>query len=82
MKSLKTEQSILKADTEAMKEKHHRLCSSVSQLEMEVDRINRATLTKNAVVLGVPMKQDENVEMIVQKLAVVLGYELPEGAIV
>lgn len=82
IKSLKTEQSIIKADAEEMREKHHRLCTTVNQLELEVDRINRASLTKNAIVLGVPLKKDEDVKQIIQKLAAVIGYELSDEAIV
>lgn len=82
VKSLKTEQSILKADAEQMRKEHLRLNTVVSQLELEVDRTNRAALAKNAMILGVPLKRDEDARKIVQNIAAAIGYELPDGAIV
>lgn len=54
----------------------------MNELEMEVDRCNRIALSKNAILLGMPTKKDENVKQIVENVSTTIGYELPVGAIV
>lgn len=81
VKSLKAEQAVLKSDADQMRKKHHELCCTVNELEMEVDRLNRTSLSKNMIVLGIPMKKDENVKEIVGKVSAAIGYELPDGVI-
>lgn len=82
VKSLKVEQAVLKSGANEMKEKHQELSRTVNELEMEVDRCNRIALSKNAILLGMPTKKDENVKQIVENLSTAIGYELPVGAIV
>lgn len=81
VKSLKVEQAALKSGAFEMKKKHQELSNTVSDLEIEVDRLNRMSLSKNAMLLGMPMKKEESVKQIVEKLSTVIGYELPDGAI-
>lgn len=61
--------------------KHQTVNTKVSQLELEVDRLARAGLTNNMVILGLPSTKDEDVGDLVRKVATSVGYNLPEGAI-
>lgn len=81
VKSLKQDQATLRSDAEQLKKKHHQLCNTVNELELEVDRLNRMSLTRNMIMLGIPMKKDEDVSQIVEQVSAAVGYELPEEAI-
>lgn len=81
VKSLKAEQDTMKSEAEHIRKKYHDMRDTVDHLELEVDRLNRASLAKNAILLGVPVKKDEDVQQIVGKVSSAVGYELPNGAI-
>lgn len=80
--SLKSEQGTLRSDVAALYENDKALNTRVSSLEMEFDRINRTAITRNAVLLGIPMKRDEEPKQIVRDVAAALGCELELGAVV
>lgn len=82
LKSVKEEQNMMKKDVQYLRGKQQATSDTVNQLELEVDRLNRASISKNAVLLGIPMKRNESVETAVRKVAAAVGYQLPEGAIV
>ena len=48
------------------------LAGSVDRLEDDMDRINRAAKAKNAVILGLPMVENENTVGLVSKLCMLL----------
>ncbi|XP_062533420.1 uncharacterized protein LOC134202453 [Armigeres subalbatus] len=81
VQSLKTDQATMKAEADIMRKKHHDLCCTVNELEMEVERLNRMNLSKNMIVLGIPTKKDENIKQIIGKVSSAIGYDLPEEAI-
>lgn len=82
VKSLKEEQAELKKDVNTLRGKQQTTSEAVDQLELEVDRLNRATISKNAIILGIPMKGNEAVQQIVHNIAVTVGCHLPDDAIV
>lgn len=51
-------------------------------MEMELDKVNRSTLLKNAVLLGVPLVENENTLNLVHKIGEVLNCTLDGNAIV
>lgn len=81
MKTMKLEHSTLKANVEVIEKKYHSVCNTVDSLEMEVDRINRASISKNTIILGIPAKSNEVPEQIVHKIAASVGLQLPAGAV-
>lgn len=62
-------------------EKHQEVVNTVDRLEMEVDRLTRATLSKNAVVLGIPTKENENAKELIRQVAAAVGYDIDENKI-
>lgn len=82
IKLVKDEQSMMKKDVQHLRGKQQATSDSVDQLELEVDRLKRASFSKNAVLLGIPMKRNECVETVVCKVAAAVGCKLPNGAIV
>lgn len=82
VKSIKIEHTELKANVDSLENNHRLVSAKVSKLELEVDRINRTTLTKNAIILGVPVTKNEMLPQLVGKFAASVGYELPNSAVV
>lgn len=80
--SLKSEQGVLKADVTTLFEKDKGLSARMESLESNVDRINRAAVSRNAVLLGIPMQKNEETKQIVWKVAAAVGCRLAEGAVV
>lgn len=61
--------------------KHHTVSTKVNQLELEVDRLTRAGITNNMVILGLPTMKGENTTDLVRKVTASVGCELSEDAI-
>ncbi|XP_055591278.1 uncharacterized protein LOC129743318 [Uranotaenia lowii] len=81
LQELKINQNKLKKDVVVLQSDQRKVEETVSNLELEVDRINRLALSANAVILGVPMKASENLNQIVELIARTVGYALPPNAI-
>lgn len=48
--------------------KHMELSQTVTRMEIELDKVNRSALSKNAVMIGVPAMENENIVQLVQKI--------------
>lgn len=81
MKTFQREQIELKKKYEWLQSDQRATSSTVEQLELEVDRMKRNELSKNAVIIGVPMVKNESSVQIVRKIATVLDCDLPDDAV-
>lgn len=79
--SLKAENVQLKSEVEALKNELSSLKTFVYKLECSDDRSNRESLSKNAVLFGVPVQANENIPKFVTGVASRIGFELPADAI-
>lgn len=87
--SFKNEVSGLKQKTEKFEKevkewqlKHQHLSTTVAQLELEVDKLNRSMLSKNAVLLGIPCKENEDLKSLVRCTGNAVGCRLAADAII
>lgn len=85
--SFKTEMNELKQKTASLEkevgdwqQKYQYLTSSVDQLELEMDKITRAKLSKNAILLGIPYVENENVNDIVHRTGKTVGCSFDANA--
>lgn len=81
-RSVKTCQEKLKADVGAVHERYDATNAKVIELEKEVDRLGRSAVSRNAIILGVPVLKNEVVRDVALKIATVLGCNLPDAAMV
>lgn len=82
VKSMKLQFNTLKTDVELLQDEHDSMNETVNKLQLDLDRINRAAIANNAILLGVPAVENENVCQLVQKIASVIGCDLPQDAVV
>lgn len=82
LRSLKADHNSLKTSVETISVEHKSLRDRVDYLEGEIDRANRAAVSKNAVILGIPSKSGENTMDVVRAFASTLGCHLPDDAVV
>lgn len=82
IKAVKVGYSSLKDDVQELQDGHDSMNETVSGLQLEIDRINRAALSRHAIIMGVPVTKDEVAEQLVVKIASAVGYQLPNDAIV
>lgn len=73
---LEMENERFRAEVERCKAKQHILSSRVDQLEFELDQVTRDKISNNAIILGIPMLDDENIKEVVLKLGSVVGCDL------
>lgn len=74
--STKTQQ-----DIHVLQTNNQDLATKVDQLEEELDRVNRARLAKNAIIIGLPVTENEDTKQLVHKVCESVGYICREGAI-
>lgn len=82
VQAIKSDHKRLKEDVEVLQLQHCAMDETVSNLEVQVDRMNRAALSKNAVILGVPMVPDEDVKKLVHSIALAVKSDLPLEAVI
>lgn len=82
VQTIKGEHKRLKEDVEVLQLQHCAMDETVSNLEVQVDRVNRAALSKHAVILGVPMLPNEDAKELVHSIASAVQFDLPLGAVV
>lgn len=82
VQTIKGEHKRLKEDVEVLQLQHCAMDETVSNLEVQVDRVNRAALSKHAVILGVPMLPNEDAKELVHSIASAVQSDLPLGAVV
>lgn len=80
-KDLKAENECLKQRVNELTESHSKLTRFVNQLESNVDRSDRKTVSKNAVLLGLPYLANENVLAIANKTIVQTGAHLEHDSV-
>lgn len=82
VQSLKMDHKALKTNVESLASEQKELSSRVDSLELQLDRANRAAVSKNAVILGMPTKHNEDPVQIVRNVAAAVGAHLPDDAVV
>lgn len=81
LSGLEMENEKIRAEVGGWKHKQGAVSSRLDQLEMELDKVNRGMISNNAVILGVPMVDDENPKELVMLLGRILGCTLDENTI-
>lgn len=81
VKDLKLGQHYLKGQVDEVHERYEKVTATVEKLEKEVDQYNRASIKKNAVILGVPAVKDENTAAVVLAIAEAIKCQLPANAV-
>lgn len=81
-KELKVENECLKQRVHELTNSHSRLTDFVHQLEANVDKSDRKAVSKNAVLLGLPCVDNENVLNIVKETIAHVGVQLQQDSIV
>lgn len=81
IQSTKSDHKALKTDVENLTFQQQSVCDRVDRLELDLDRINRSTVSQNAVIIGIPAVDNENPNEIVRKVAAVVGCQLPDDVI-
>ena len=78
---LSSNQRVLKKDIDYVHEENVSLKETVEDLEVEVDRLRRATIANNAIILGIPAVQNEQLADILNQICIALDYTLPGDAV-
>lgn len=73
LNDIKLENERLKDELNCLKKSHSQLQGTVHKLEASVDKSDKAALSSNAVVWGIPTAPKENVNELVQKVLCCLG---------
>lgn len=69
---VKAENSKIRMELKAWQETCGELAGTVDRLEVDLDRVNRAAKVKNAVLLGLPMIENENTVKLASKVCELL----------
>lgn len=76
-KELKLENDNLKKELNDLKRSHATLADTVSKLEVDVDKFSKNAIENNAVLLGIPVRMNEDVTNWVQKTFDKMDLNLP-----
>lgn len=79
---LTAENKKMRKEVDDLNEKYNNLFSTFERLEMNIDKVNRSSVSKNAVILGIPVAENENTKELVRKLASTIGFELQANDVV
>lgn len=79
---LQRENERIRTEVAELKYSQGATSSRLDQLEMEMDKVNRGVVANNAIILGIPVQEDENVKTLVIKLGSVVGCALEENNII
>nr|XP_029724777.1 uncharacterized protein LOC115264881 [Aedes albopictus]XP_029724778.1 uncharacterized protein LOC115264882 [Aedes albopictus] len=79
---LQRENERIRTEVAELKYSQGATSSRLDQLEMEMDKVNRGVVANNAIILGIPVQEDENVKTLVIKLGSVVGCSLEENNII
>ncbi|XP_029716465.2 uncharacterized protein LOC115259800 [Aedes albopictus] len=82
LRSVKVCQENLKVDVGVVRERYDALTTKVDELEKECDRLGRSAVSRNAIILGVPVLKNEIVRAVAMRIGSVLGCELSDAAVV
>lgn len=78
---IKNDQQLLKNDVATLQEEQIAVNETITDLEKQLDQLNRAALATHAVILGVPSSNDENLKKLINDIALAVNCTLPEDAI-
>lgn len=81
-KTLKAENENLKRKISELTKSHSELTNFVHQLESNVDKSDRKTVSNNAILLGLPYRANENAFNLVNKTLTQVGLNLQPDSIV
>ena len=81
MQLIREDHQLLKDDVAHLQDEQLAINETVTDLEKQLDQINRAALATHAVVLGVPTARDEDLRKIVSDIALAVKCDLPTEAI-
>lgn len=79
---LKAENDNLKRTVASLTEKYDSLVDSMVTLEVEVDRASRVASEKNAVILGLPMNENEDTMEVFREVCSSVSCDLPENSVI
>ncbi|EDS45805.1 conserved hypothetical protein [Culex quinquefasciatus] len=82
MQAIKEDQQLLKNDVAVLQEEQFAVNETITDLEKQLDQLNRAALATHAVILGVPSSKDEDLKKVITDIALAVKCTLPEDAIV
>lgn len=82
VRTLKTDHSQLSKDVDVLLQENQSVCSRVNELELELDRVNRAVISANAILVGLPMLKNEDTLELVKRVATAINCNIPDGAVV
>lgn len=82
--TIKTELGVLSAENKNTRkevadnyEQHKHLAEKVDDLEMELDVLRRQSLSRNVVILGLPILENEDLRVLVRNVGLAVGYDFP-----
>lgn len=78
---LKSDNDRLNSEVDELRKSQSSLRSFVNKLEMKADKADRDSLDNNAVILGVPVQENEHLPGLVSKVAECIGVDLPRDAL-
>ncbi|EDS39354.1 conserved hypothetical protein [Culex quinquefasciatus] len=82
MQAIKEDQQLLKNDVAVLQEEQFAVNETITDLEKQLDQLNRAALATHAVILGVPSSKDEDLKKVITDITLAVKCTLPEDAIV
>lgn len=82
LKTFGVELGKLNADNVCLHKEIDGCKENVQRLEMELDKMQRATLSKNAVIIGLPTAENENVKQLIDKVGSAIDFPNTADAIV
>lgn len=82
IQTIKADQQLLKDDVAVLQEEQFAVNETITDLEKQLDRINRDALATHAVILGVPSTKNEDLKKVITDIALAVKCTLPEDAVV
>lgn len=79
---LKLENYRLSTEIEQLKSSQQTMTRFVNEMEVKADKVNRDSISNNAVILGIPAHANEHIPNLVAKMAHCIGFDLPSDALV
>lgn len=81
LSGLKRDNSKLWKEVQECQNRNQQLVATVNDLELDLDKVNRLLLAKNAVILGVPALENENTKELVRIVMSTVGVPLEADGI-
>lgn len=81
LNGLKTENERMRAEIGSWKNEQNSVSSRLDQLENELDKVNRGMISCNAVILGIPILENDNPKALIIQLGNIVGSVLDENSV-